>query len=765
MNKENFWNQYLIKSLIIVSVSVYFLPNLGALDKIGPQWFTLNLINIVVFLLSINFLNKSISSYRNIITNNTVLFYALFLIFSLFSFLKSENIAESLITFSNYFSTFFCFLNLLVLAKFVKQPKVFFVNLFFVLFLVEIILVFYPMLQDLKNVKTVSARSQRYIGAAANINITSFAIVFKLPIAFYFMEIRKKIVSKISVSFLIFISFLILFILNTRGAFISIIIIIFMYFFIILLNIIRERNYKKELIKLCFVVTPLIFSILASNFLLSSQKENTIYNRASTISFSTQDGSVNQRIRFYKQALESISNSPFLGIGIGNWKLKSIEYDKLDIIGYIVPYHAHNDYLQIAAESGVFALLFYLLIFLSIIFIIYELYKKDKSNSIYLILFTSLLIYLLDSLLNFPVSRPINQLSLMLLFVLIINMKYSNTQIKSDTSKYKNLSILFLFLFSFISAYSSYKNFISLQDQLLLTRDYDGSTNILSTKNMHLVQEKFPNLTATVLPITDVKARYYIKEKKYPEAIDKIMSTKSYNPYIGYRESLLFQAYTGLKMNDSAYKYIKIAFHKLPNNELHSTQYFNLLRQRRDSTELIEAFKLATIKTPLLWKSYLNSISEIIGPGDKKLVSIIDSLIKVYPNDIGFSEMSKFIKIGKKNFASSILLGNKADEYFKINEFEKAINLYEQAIDKDPDEYAYYENLGFSYHKLGDFKNAKKYLKRVIKSQKSKTGKSEFYMGVILLQEDRDKEACKYLIRSRNYNYAGAKQVIALYCN
>ena len=41
-----------------------------------------------------------------------------------------------------------------------------------------------------------------------------------------------------------------------------------------------------------------------------------------------------------------------LKIGIGNWKIETIRYDAKNLVGYRVPNHAHNDFLQVAAESG-----------------------------------------------------------------------------------------------------------------------------------------------------------------------------------------------------------------------------------------------------------------------------------------------------------------------------------------------------------------------------------------------------------------------------
>ena len=55
-----------------------------------------------------------------------------------------------------------------------------------------------------------------------------------------------------------------------------------------------------------------------------------------------------------------IASNPILGVGLGNWKLVSIDYDKKDIVGYVVPYHAHSDFIQLGAELGVIGFLLYL---------------------------------------------------------------------------------------------------------------------------------------------------------------------------------------------------------------------------------------------------------------------------------------------------------------------------------------------------------------------------------------------------------------------
>ena len=72
---------------------------------------------------------------------------------------------------------------------------------------------------------------------------------------------------------------------------------------------------------------------------------------------------LNQRLRYYEDVL-NIWPQPILGVGLGNWKFKSIDYDKKDILGYTVPYHAHSDFIQLGAELGILLDFLYLTIFL-----------------------------------------------------------------------------------------------------------------------------------------------------------------------------------------------------------------------------------------------------------------------------------------------------------------------------------------------------------------------------------------------------------------
>ena len=85
---------------------------------------------------------------------------------------------------------------------------------------------------------------------------------------------------------------------------------------------------------------PLTLALVLNQSLIAERGADAL-SRVAIISISTNDGSVNQRLRYYEDVLTHVTKNPVLGVGIGNWKLSSIDYDKTST-GYIVPYHAHE---------------------------------------------------------------------------------------------------------------------------------------------------------------------------------------------------------------------------------------------------------------------------------------------------------------------------------------------------------------------------------------------------------------------------------------
>ena len=72
------------------------------------------------------------------------------------------------------------------------------------------------------------------------------------------------------------------------------------------------------------------------------------------------DTSSQKRLGYYKFAIKSILNNPILGIGLGNWKIYSIKSESQVYDDYQIPFHVHNDYLEVATETGIIGMLLFL---------------------------------------------------------------------------------------------------------------------------------------------------------------------------------------------------------------------------------------------------------------------------------------------------------------------------------------------------------------------------------------------------------------------
>ena len=242
-------------------------------------------------------------------------------------------------------------------------------------------------------------------------------LTMKSPVIIYFLLKYQKNRLKVWLLSLVLLMVVIsIFILLSRGAFIAFAIstfLLILYFFIKSIN----RKFFIPAIYLAVIVV----GYFISSSLINSADSNIINDRVSSINIDREDDSIDERLRFYSAAVKSISKNPILGIGIGNWKIETIRYDAKNLEGYRVANHAHNDFLQVTAESGFLALLFYLgfIIYPYIFYLKKEIYKE--SNHVFYLILIMMSVYIIDSMLNFPISRPVSHI--FLVFILIVFMK------------------------------------------------------------------------------------------------------------------------------------------------------------------------------------------------------------------------------------------------------------------------------------------------------------------------------------------------------
>ena len=410
----------MIKKITLGLLSCYFfiflVDNLSlAYDRYTVQFLILSVINIIAFLFLLkNFsFNDTINSFKNI---KPLLFYSVFIGFSALSIIVADNQVESVIVFSQYLSFFFALLLIYTLSK---QSNITFVKLLVSLSLVSILLESgYILMIFFDNViinGETFIRSNIYKGFTANINIAAFSLVVKSPVVLYIVYKSKKLTNKFLAGILIFMIASCLAILLSRGAFIAF---TFVNVFMIIYSLLKRLD--KNVLSSSVVVFSILFSyVIFSNLVVNDQK-NLINERIASIEINGDDESINERIRFYGAAFESIKQNPFLGIGVGNWKIKSMKYDAKYAKGYRVPFHAHNDFLQIASESGIIAAIFFILF---LIYPFYFLIKKKLFGKIdieHVCVLLMMLVYIFDTLINFPIARPVSHIFLIFISVTLI---------------------------------------------------------------------------------------------------------------------------------------------------------------------------------------------------------------------------------------------------------------------------------------------------------------------------------------------------------
>ena len=198
--------------------------------------------------------------------------------------------------------------------------------------------------------------------------------------------------------------------LSARATYISLFFSLFL--FSLFFFYFKLKDYRKFFI---YYLLPILFFFVSVNY-ISSLNNSSIANSKLT-NFEIVDESSSNRFILYENALDYISKNPLIGCGIGNWKIESLPYWKSLMSGYIVPYHAHNDFLELATEIGILGSLSYLFIF--IFLFMSSLISFIMKNNIFSVLILSLVIvYFIDAFLNFPLERALSQVNFIVLFVL-----------------------------------------------------------------------------------------------------------------------------------------------------------------------------------------------------------------------------------------------------------------------------------------------------------------------------------------------------------
>ena len=400
-------------------------PNWSVIDIKGMLWLYISILNTLF--ISYIVLFKSTQNFK-FIKNRVFISFLIFFIASLLSAVGAINKAESL----QRITDFYCILSsLFVIYFFINNhyiKPIVIMKIVLITFILDLLGSYFQLTQVYKfNDVFTSANGADVKSFYPNKNIASFIYIVKIFIISLIPIFSTNKYLRILIVIVNFLAFYILFLLSTRALLLLLPVILTIILSIILAKRFFYKNsLRKSISDFRNFILPLVASFILFNLTVNSQSDIVVDERMSSV-FSNNDESVNNRVRFYSHAISQIRLTPILGIGVGNWRIKSIEYDKDNVYSYVVPYSVHNDFLEIFAETGILGFVPFTLFFFLLFFKILKgslTYLKENINLSSIYLFLGFTMILADLNLNFPLDRPTSMITY-ILFISIVESIHS----------------------------------------------------------------------------------------------------------------------------------------------------------------------------------------------------------------------------------------------------------------------------------------------------------------------------------------------------
>lgn len=403
--------KWLGKSYLILIFLIPVIPQSNTMDVVGLQWFVfsmINLIGVTAILPKIRWTNKP---------KTIVALWIVFVLIALLSTTYSINLSLGLQDISRWSQVIIG----IILLKYFFQENIlsydYLTNVILGFLFIESIYILIPLFVNLYVNgfgMEVALSPGLFNGLTGNKNIAAASVMIKLPFVLHKLK-NLNIKSSIVAVVLIILSILSVLFIAARASYISLLLTTAV-FLVGSLFYIKESYINKTIYLFGPLVLAYIIGFGLGNKFIKSGSASSLTNKVESISF-TREGS-SGRTLLWSDAISFIKDHPITGGGIGSWKIESAPYWNIHGTEYLVPYHAHNDFLEITAELGILGGLLYVIIFSRLIYLLVIRIKSNRSEKtlFYFVCLASLGTYFIDALLNFPMERYIMQIMICVLF-------------------------------------------------------------------------------------------------------------------------------------------------------------------------------------------------------------------------------------------------------------------------------------------------------------------------------------------------------------
>ncbi len=539
-------------------------------------------------------------------------------------------------------------------------------------------------------------------------------LVIIIPLIFYKIINNRNKYLKVFFTFVLFLNLACLLLTQTRGSWLGFLGGVFIY--LLIYYIFFKKNYKKILL---FI---LVFIALLSGLVIFTGKDSAFVDRIRSFS-DMKSGSLAMRLEIWKSSSLAIMERPVIGYGpetqkgilikhySPNWSI----YETLNAGND----RAHNIFLDLMLQGGVFYLIVYLLFLFYIFYISLEMILENKNNDLLLFLFISLASYFIALLVSFEITETNILFWLIIAFIFLIQSKNSK-KININFSKLYYIVFLLIIIIiyfyilesvnavradyymrltrkdlvsnDFPSMYNNYLDAIYYNDREVVYKWFFANDAMFS---MSKIESKEALIYFSSLIDYDKKNKNF--DEKYTEAmIYKILGKYVDEKYFIKSEELfgelintsplfpeIYKAWGGVYYLSGDFKkaitIYNITLSLLPdiNNE-----YLN--KEHRDGINL---FKKDIYRL-------LASCHEGLGDNDNVLDNYL-KIIKVDPYQIGV-----YKKI--------------ADIYYQLGDIDKAIWYNKRGFMLSPNDYMWPFSISVLYKERGNLEEAVKYANQAL---------------------------------------------------
>lgn len=251
-------------------------------------------------------------------------------------------------------------------------------------------------------------------------------------------------------------------------------------------------------------------------------------------------GTLESRLRYWDHSSVMVKEHPFLGVGLGNWQVEFPKYGLEDLNEFDISngtqtlQRAHNDFLQVLCESGIFGFIGYLLIFIVVAYRLILLISRsaataEKWQAIYLL--GGLAGYALIALLDFPMERIEHQVLLMLILAIAVFITDKNGAIEPTAAEHYHWPVYLLGVVALYSIMVAGFRYYGEQETRLLYKAKANSqwNDLLFYANA--AQSRFYTTDPTSIPLDWYKGNAYFASRELTESIRCFENAYAMAPY------------------------------------------------------------------------------------------------------------------------------------------------------------------------------------------------------------------------------------------